>query len=1639
MKKYQIVGLPRRFQDGGGTSYSVKSGDSFDAIAYANGFNPSELRAANPGISYGNLSIGQVINFPKKKAVKKTITKPATQVAKKVGTGLFSKMMKAAKAVGEKEIYNDYFNQLRSQENAAKVGWDPKTKLWKPYPAPEKGGGYDIGPGLKLSGLSKKRDWYKGITTEEMNTMMKKIFEEKKKYASNYINKTYGKGTFENLSVPQQIILTDYQYNVAGGIEEFPNFAKGVVNNDVDLMLKEHVRTSDGKPLGRRNQFTVDWINRYFAKKQEEALPKKYEGGALPKAQSGVQVPRDKRKAFNKFLDDWAESSSYYEWNPDGTPVTMEQRVEEFYKSLQAANQQPTSVKIVQSKSPDKETWADRRRFKKFIKATMDDIYGNYAFRDIPEGKYNLATSVYKKVLNPNYIFDDPDTPNVNEEQEAILSGKQAPEMKYLIDLPTQDIAEGKNKKGLFKKWKARREKAEMMNHVIAGLRGYGDLPMGYNDEDWKKYIDKYESLIQEYKDEQYEDLQEKEYLEALKDWKKKRGRYSGSMGQSYWLNDYRQNNWARFDPATVTEDFPGQWKLMSDLGTEEKRKTFQTQLRMLTEIGGAGVVRTYKEPGKTVEEFKKGVGDLYDVATTDKTLDDIELGQGFYDGLFVGTLPIGTGLYTGAGKGVMNIGKYTYGLGKGTRSLNLVNKSNLPLSFRYTNPRGNIDVGFGNPPWAGWAGAVDDATSLINLDAGILGQAELSLPKTAVPRYVHPHPPAYAPLSLTTTKESLMLSSPKITSSVIPNTKIIEPTPSVPVQKTEKINHYATNNPDGSIVFDHFANFHTGLVAPDDAGQFMNTWKTDGYIFDEAAKTMKPKSKTSFKTLDENGKIADLKNSEGNVSTEKALRIMEKDESASSLKVSRIKKELENRYDGTIPAEISFDELNDVANSTIIPLNIKVTKNGNPTYGYENVGYDDFIFNDDIDPSNISKTKEAYKQTFEDAKNLPQKQIEIGDKLFQARVINKDLNAERNAISAEILAYQESGFEKWWKRVYDEGDNITLMTARKRYRLELQNDPTYQKLVAEQQEASQAVGKQDLVVFELEKEQRLIDEKLSKLRASKKTSFSSKRMRDQNVNNFTIYPRQLVFSNKSEFPGFGVNAHNAGADALGRVYASVRSNTPNTLTTTQIQTEFSQKQFGRNQTSMPLLKNQLAVNEFSEIIAQATRDVVKNFGIDDMLYTPTGEELLTDAGYVRGVDSTGKKYYVKGNRGDEDYDFFWGPNQGSMIYGIKVQRLKDAYRAKHPIDYDFVDAQKAKQEQIQADINYINAAFKDGLSDAQKTRYQGVELQTVINRVEDVLGRSLFDLGPTTENYNIAKGAIKKQMDVVPDAKLFQKYNYERMVQETVDYAARNNFKKVRFPTGATANKVQNYDIHHQSRANYNLKNISEIPKDGNPVNLGAAIHNNIDINKAEAVISKNLTQDQRIKLITALNDEIRHTGLGDAVAPNRLTVDEIVDIATSDEPLWQYVKEKVSTGEGTKTTRTFKSKYFTEEDVDKIKTLNSEGKRLTNYFKKYKDSPTGRGGDDQWKLLEDGRFRILDRYENLDKLLKKYYPDAKIEKVSDEYGNTWWELTFPKSVLKGTKPTVPYKQGGSVEANLSPEDVERYVKGGYILEELD
>lgn len=81
VEQYRAGGyVLEELKDGGGT-YTVKSGDTFNAIAYANGISPAELAAANPKISADKLSIGQVLSIPKKQVAAKTKIK----VAKKSG------------------------------------------------------------------------------------------------------------------------------------------------------------------------------------------------------------------------------------------------------------------------------------------------------------------------------------------------------------------------------------------------------------------------------------------------------------------------------------------------------------------------------------------------------------------------------------------------------------------------------------------------------------------------------------------------------------------------------------------------------------------------------------------------------------------------------------------------------------------------------------------------------------------------------------------------------------------------------------------------------------------------------------------------------------------------------------------------------------------------------------------------------------------------------------------------------------------------------------------------------------------------------------------------------------------------------------------------------------------------------------------------------------------------------------------------------------------------------------------------------------------------------------------------------------------------------------------------------------------
>jgi len=79
-----------------------------------------------------------------------------------------------------------------------------------------------------------------------------------------------------------------------------------------------------------------------------------------------------------------------------------------------------------------------------------------------------------------------------------------------------------------------------------------------------------------------------------------------------------------------------------------------------------------------------------------------------------------------------------------------------------------------------------------------------------------------------------------------------------------------------------------------------------------------------------------------------------------------------------------------------------------------------------------------------------------------------------------------------------------------------------------------------------------------------------------------------------------------------------------------------------------------------------------------------------------------------------------------------------------------------------------------------------------------------------------------------------------------------------------------------------------------------------------------------------------------------------------------------------------------------------------------------------------------ILNKYKNTPKMVKKNL-GVDVELVTDVKGNTWYEWSIPEDFLEGARPIKAFKQGGSIELDLTPEEIQQYVDGGSVDIELD
>ena len=153
-----------------------------------------------------------------------------------------------------------YIKQLWQLENAARVGWDPKTQKWIGNAAPEQGGKIDYGPGLKLP--------YKagGYTQAEIDqALTNKIHDIEATLRKNVAS--LGKN-YDTLCEAQKMLLVDYSYNTGNAFGVFPKMSRAIVNVDIQAMNAEYKRywvdqSGQRREVLGRNQWTKSVIDSF--------------------------------------------------------------------------------------------------------------------------------------------------------------------------------------------------------------------------------------------------------------------------------------------------------------------------------------------------------------------------------------------------------------------------------------------------------------------------------------------------------------------------------------------------------------------------------------------------------------------------------------------------------------------------------------------------------------------------------------------------------------------------------------------------------------------------------------------------------------------------------------------------------------------------------------------------------------------------------------------------------------------------------------------------------------------------------------------------------------------------------------------------------------------------------------------------------------------------------------------------------------------------------------------------------------------------------------------------------------------------------------------------------------------------------
>jgi len=156
-----------------------------------------------------------------------------------------------AEAVSRQKQKDSYIEWLKKEENEGKAGYDTNTKLWKPHSSPE-GGEDTIGYGYKLTAAEQKSQtvtingksvsYKNGLNNSQINDMIEQEVDTAFKSAKSVFVKKYSDADWNSLSEDSKYLLTDYAYNVIGGVGKYPSMMEGVKEGDWKKVEKEYKR-----------------------------------------------------------------------------------------------------------------------------------------------------------------------------------------------------------------------------------------------------------------------------------------------------------------------------------------------------------------------------------------------------------------------------------------------------------------------------------------------------------------------------------------------------------------------------------------------------------------------------------------------------------------------------------------------------------------------------------------------------------------------------------------------------------------------------------------------------------------------------------------------------------------------------------------------------------------------------------------------------------------------------------------------------------------------------------------------------------------------------------------------------------------------------------------------------------------------------------------------------------------------------------------------------------------------------------------------------------------------------------------------------------------------------------------------------